>query len=133
MLLSTRMDQADSTSPSESTHSLPGVLAATPIIGILRRCPPAAVVEMAGAAFRSGVVVLEVTLDSENALVQIAGLRRVLPGALIGAGSVRETGELKDAVDAGAAFIVSPLVDANVITTGLELGAPVIPGAGDSH
>lgn len=129
MLLSTRMGQAGSTTPQQSAQRLPGSLSATPIIGILRKCPPSVSADVATAAYSAGIAVLEVTLDSESALEQIETLRRSLPDADIGAGSVRTIRELTDAIDAGATFIVSPIVEANLITTCLRLGVPVIPGA----
>jgi 2-dehydro-3-deoxyphosphogluconate aldolase/(4S)-4-hydroxy-2-oxoglutarate aldolase len=84
---------------------------------------------MAGAAIAAGLTVIEVTLDSERPLDQIASIKAAFPDAEVGAGSVRKAPEVSEAVDAGASFIVSPIVDEDTIAAARELGIAVFPGA----
>ncbi|MEZ6083312.1 MAG: bifunctional 4-hydroxy-2-oxoglutarate aldolase/2-dehydro-3-deoxy-phosphogluconate aldolase [Phycisphaerae bacterium] len=48
---------------------------------------------------------------------------------IVGAGTVLSTEHVKQAVDAGARFIVSPHTDADVITASREHGVVSVPGA----
>ncbi|GAA2477485.1 bifunctional 4-hydroxy-2-oxoglutarate aldolase/2-dehydro-3-deoxy-phosphogluconate aldolase [Winogradskya humida] len=74
----------------------------------------------------AGITALEVTLTCEGAIDAIAGLRRQLPPHVaLGAGSVLTLDDAKASVDAGAAFLVSP-----VLVPGLDgFGVPFYPGA----
>ncbi|MFI5936401.1 bifunctional 4-hydroxy-2-oxoglutarate aldolase/2-dehydro-3-deoxy-phosphogluconate aldolase [Actinoplanes sp. NPDC051494] len=74
----------------------------------------------------AGITALEVTLTCSGALEAIAGLRRQLPPHVaLGAGTVLTADDAKASVDAGATFLVSP-----VLVSGLDgFGVPVYPGA----
>ena len=49
--------------------------------------------------------------------------------ALVGAGTVLEAGQARQAIDAGARFVVTPALRVDVVDACLELGVPVILGA----
>lgn len=104
-------------------------LASVPVIGIIRGCPPENLVAVAEAAVEGGVAVIEVTLDSPNALDGIARLVARGDEAFIGAGTVRTRQETSDAVSAGARFVVSPIVSTDVIDEARRQGVDTIPGA----
>ncbi|HET9204120.1 MAG TPA: bifunctional 4-hydroxy-2-oxoglutarate aldolase/2-dehydro-3-deoxy-phosphogluconate aldolase [Acidimicrobiia bacterium] len=108
---------------------LPAGLSMTPVIAILRGCPHRYAVAIAGAVVGAGVTVIEVTLDSERALDQIAAIQAEFPDAEVGVGTVRRVEELAPAIEAGATFVVSPIVDPEVIRSAVEQGVAVIPGA----
>ncbi len=114
---------------SDNPVVLPSGLERTPVIGILRRCPFERVLAMSGAAIGAGLDVIEVTLDSERPLDQIASIRASFPAAAVGVGSVRKASEVAEAVDAGASFVVSPIVDEATIRAAADFGVPSIPGA----
>ena len=60
----------------------------------------------------TGVTVLEVTLNSTDALKAIGLLReRLGKRALVGAGTVRTAAQLRQAIDVGAQFSVAPNLD----------------------
>jgi len=84
---------------------------------------------MAGAAIAGGITVIEVTLDSERPFEQIAAIRGAYPEADVGVGTVRAGEHVGPAVEAGASFVVSPIVDSSVITAAIEHGVVAIPGA----
>lgn len=104
-------------------------LAALPAIGILRRCPPDRVEAVAAAAVEAGFAALEVTFDSEDPGGQIALLRQAFPDVAVGAGTVLDRRALAEAAERGAAFIVTPVVDEELIAACAELGLPSLPGA----
>jgi len=105
------------------------VLGRLPAIGILRGCPPQHVEAVAGAAAGAGFVLLEVTLDSPEPFRSIERVPGAVADVLVGAGTVRTAAEAHTAIDSGAAFLLSPLVDSAVIAAAVERGVPIIPGA----
>lgn len=100
------------------------------IVAILRGCDPGHIVKIAGALNDGGVKLLEVTLNSPDALGAIRRITRELgEQLLVGAGTVLDAESAKAAIDAGARFIISPTLDAETILTTKKLGAISIPGA----
>lgn len=49
-------------------------------------------------------------------------------GLIVGAGTVMSPADARRAIDAGASFIVSPILDEEVVATALEHGVAVMPG-----
>ncbi|MEE4201942.1 bifunctional 4-hydroxy-2-oxoglutarate aldolase/2-dehydro-3-deoxy-phosphogluconate aldolase [Erythrobacter sp.] len=89
--------------------------------------------EQAEALVEGGLRVLEVTLRTPDALEAIKRMNLV-PGAIVGAGTVANPRELDEALAAGAEFIVSPGLTHNLGEAALQSGLPFLPGiatAGD--
>jgi 2-dehydro-3-deoxyphosphogluconate aldolase / (4S)-4-hydroxy-2-oxoglutarate aldolase len=81
-----------------------------------------------GAALRAGgLPCAEVTLRTPAALDAIGAMASD-PDMLIGAGTVLTPDQVRDAVAAGARFIVSPGFDREVVEACGRLGVPAIPG-----
>ena len=101
-----------------------------PIVGILRFFPRAQVEQLVPAVMAEGLVNLEVTLNSPGA-ADLIRLTRDLLGdrGNVGAGTVTSMEGLKLALDAGASFIVTPVVLPEVIRACVDLGVPIFPGA----
>jgi 2-dehydro-3-deoxyphosphogluconate aldolase/(4S)-4-hydroxy-2-oxoglutarate aldolase len=99
------------------------------VVAILRGCPPAHLEAIAGAAIGAGLTVIEVTLDSESPLEQVARLRKKFPQANVGVGSVRRIDQVAKAVAAGASFVVTPVVASAVMAAALEEEVACIAGA----
>ena len=81
----------------------------------------------------AGLPVLEVTLRTPAALYAIRTMGQV-PGAIVGAGTVLNEGQLGQAIDAGSRFIVSPGLTEPLGQAALRSGVPFLPGvasAGD--
>jgi len=79
------------------------------------------------AAVRGGFRILEFTLNSPGALERIAEFSR-RPGLVVGAGTVLEPDEARAALDAGASFLVSPVLDEGVVRIAVDAGVAMIPG-----
>ncbi len=79
------------------------------------------------AALRGGFKVIEFTLTTPGAL-QLIGEFSKRQGIVVGAGTVLTADDAKAAVDAGAAFLVSPVVDEAVIEAARPLGVAMMPG-----
>lgn len=85
------------------------------------------------AVAEGGVTAVEVTMTTPGALGILAALAggRGAGGAelLVGAGTVLGPEDAARAVDAGAAFLVSPVFEPAVLAEGHRLGVPVVAGA----
>lgn len=100
------------------------------IVAIIRGANPPDVIKIATALKKGGIRIMEITLNSPNALSAIKNLVAELgDGMLIGAGTVLDAVAAKNAISAGAKFIISPIVDVNTIKITKELGVVSIPGA----
>jgi len=101
-----------------------------PIVGILRFFPRDQVEHLVPAVVDGGLVNLEVTLNSPGAADLIRLTRDLLgPRGNVGAGTVTSMQGLDLALEAGASFIVTPVVLPEVIRACVERGVPVMPGA----
>lgn len=80
------------------------------------------------AAVDGGFRLVEFTLTTPGAVKLIREFAS-RDGLLVGAGTVLSADQARSAVDAGASFLVSPIVDRSIIELAGELGAAVIPGA----
>jgi len=81
----------------------------------------------AEALIEGGLPVLEVTLRTPAALECVRALSQ-LKGAVVGAGTVRSPDQLSAAMDAGAAFIVSPGSTPHLVEAALRNGVSYLPG-----
>jgi len=80
------------------------------------------------AAIRGGFRICEFTLTTPNVYELIGDFSR-RGDVVVGAGTVLTVDDARRAVDAGAGFLVSPVVDEAVIEEGARLGVAVMPGA----
>jgi 2-dehydro-3-deoxyphosphogluconate aldolase/(4S)-4-hydroxy-2-oxoglutarate aldolase len=85
-------------------------------------------VPLARALVEGGVKVLEVTLRTPVALQAISAMAREVPGAVVGAGTIRSAADARAARQAGAVFGVSPGYTAEVGAACREAGLPLLPG-----
>lgn len=99
------------------------------IVAIIRGISAESGDATAKALADGGIVFLEVTLNTDGALGMISRFRETYEGRLrIGAGTVLDLGQAKEAVAAGAEYIISPNLDEEVIYYGVEQGVQVWPG-----
>ncbi len=96
-----------------------------PVI-VLQRVEDA--VPMAQALVDGGVRVLEVTLRTPVGLACIEAISRHVPGAIVGAGTIRTAADARAAKAAGGQFGVSPGYTAAVGAACREVGLPLLPG-----
>lgn len=106
------------------------------VTAILRTTDEGLAEEAMDAAVRGGMRIIEFTLTTPNAMglisrfaargaqVSLGGLDRLV----VGAGTVMTPAMAREAVGAGATFLVSPVMDPEVIATAVSLGVPILPG-----
>ena len=83
---------------------------------------------LAEALLAGGVTVMELTLRTPAALEAIRRVKTRVPGMTVGAGTVLTPDQLRQAHDAGAAFAVSPGLNADVVRAARALGFSFAPG-----
>ncbi|PRP96379.1 bifunctional 4-hydroxy-2-oxoglutarate aldolase/2-dehydro-3-deoxy-phosphogluconate aldolase [Enhygromyxa salina] len=79
------------------------------------------------AAIRGGFEIVEFTLTTPGVYELITEFSR-REGVIVGAGTVLEVEQARLAVEAGARFLVSPVVDEAVIAAAGALGVAAMPG-----
>lgn len=85
-------------------------------------------VPLAQALVDGGVRVLEITLRTPVALDAMRAIAREVPGAIVGAGTIRSAEDARAALDAGCRFGVSPGYTRAVGEACAHIGLPLLPG-----
>jgi 2-dehydro-3-deoxyphosphogluconate aldolase / (4S)-4-hydroxy-2-oxoglutarate aldolase len=99
------------------------------IIAVIRNVPEERLEELAQTLISSGITLLEITVDGENAYSVIETLSKKFKGqAVIGAGTVLDGPAAQLAISKGAEFVLSPSYNPEVVKTALRYGKVVIPG-----
>jgi 2-dehydro-3-deoxyphosphogluconate aldolase / (4S)-4-hydroxy-2-oxoglutarate aldolase len=83
---------------------------------------------LAEALLAGGLSVMEITFRTAAAPDAIARIRQSVPRMAIGAGTLLTADNVKQAVDAGAQFGVSPGLNESVLQTAREFQLPFFPG-----
>ena len=100
------------------------------VIAILRLQAADDLVPAAEAIRAGGVTAIEFTLTTPGAIRELGPARaRLGPGVLFGVGTVLTAEAAREAIEAGAEFVVAPNLNAAVIRTCRDVGVPVVPGA----
>src|ERR1700712_5125550 len=86
-------------------------------------------VPLARALVDGGVPVIELTLRTPAALDAIEAIATHVPEILVGAGTIVAPAQAKDALSAGAQFLVSPGTTDALAAAMQETGLPHLPGA----
>jgi 2-dehydro-3-deoxyphosphogluconate aldolase/(4S)-4-hydroxy-2-oxoglutarate aldolase len=101
-----------------------------PVLGILRGVDINSIEPLVEAAKQSGLKALEITMNTPNAPDAIKRARRVAGNDVaLGAGTVVSERSLKLALDAGASFIVMPVLIKKIVCYCVKNKIPVFPGA----
>lgn len=104
------------------------ILQKSPIIPVIVIEDANLAVPLAQAILAGGISVLEITLRTSAALEAIKLINQQVPQAIVGAGTVLTSDQLKQAKVAGASFAVSPGLSVQLINTANEMQLPYLPG-----
>jgi 2-dehydro-3-deoxyphosphogluconate aldolase/(4S)-4-hydroxy-2-oxoglutarate aldolase len=99
-----------------------------PVIPVVVVDDLATAVPIARALVAGGLPVIELTLRTPVALDAIRAIADEVPDILLGAGTVLTPGQAKEALDAGAQFLVSPGATPALLAGMAETGLPFLPG-----
>ncbi|WP_299534359.1 bifunctional 4-hydroxy-2-oxoglutarate aldolase/2-dehydro-3-deoxy-phosphogluconate aldolase [Ulvibacterium sp.] len=100
-----------------------------PIVGIMRGWDMETIFYVAKVYKEAGLTTLEVTMNTPSATKIISTLRKEFPKLNIGAGTVCSRNDLETALEVGSQFIVTPVLDEEVIKNCVDQNIPIFPGA----
>lgn len=100
-----------------------------PIIAILRRLTKSNGQKAIQALYEGGIRTVEITADSEEVETIIKWAKEMYPSMKVGAGTVLTAERAEQLMSAGADFILSPVVNEQVIKKVVTSGCVMIPGA----
>lgn len=100
-----------------------------PIVAILRGIKPEEAESICATVEAAGIVIVEVPLNSPNALASIAALSRVFGDRmLIGAGTLTDPKQVTEVAAAGGRLIVTPHADTAIVRAAKAANLFAIPG-----
>lgn len=115
-------------SAAPSAPSDASVLDLAPVVPVVVLHEVADAVPLARALVAGGLPAIEVTLRTPAALESIRAMAAEVPGAVVGAGTVISPEHVRDTVDAGARFLVSPGWTDALLEAMKASGVPFLPG-----
>lgn len=114
---------------TERRRRITDALLARGAVAVVRLPDARNTLEAINAVHAGGVTAIELTMTTPGALEVIAELVRRHEGEmLVGAGSVLDPEVARRAIDAGAAFVVSPVFRADVMAEAHRHDVPMLPG-----
>jgi 2-dehydro-3-deoxyphosphogluconate aldolase/(4S)-4-hydroxy-2-oxoglutarate aldolase len=108
------------------------LLATTPVVPVLAIDSIENALPLARALVAGGLPVLEITLRTPAALEIIRAIGGEIDDAVVGAGTVLRPEQYRDAVRAGARFVVSPGATPALLDVAEASSVPFLPGAATS-
>ena len=109
-------------------HEILEKLGSLKLIPVVKIEKAADALSLGRALIEGGLPVAEITFRTAAAEEAIGILSRELPELLVGAGTVLKVEQVKQAVGAGARFIVAPGFNPKVVDYCVGRGVPVTPG-----
>lgn len=104
------------------------IAAENPIIPVVKLERAEDATKLARALYKGGICCMEITFRTAAAKDAIKKVAEEVPEMLVGAGTVIGAGQVADAVEAGAKFIVSPGLSEEVVKKCRELDVICLPG-----
>lgn len=104
------------------------ILSASAVVPVMAVDDLSCAVDLAHALVAGGIRTLEITLRTEQALEAIRLIKREVPDAIVGAGTVINGEQLRAVADAGAVFAISPGFNVRLAEAVRDCGIAVIPG-----
>ena len=102
----------------------------TGVIAVIRAPSAEILLPIAQALMAGGVTAIEVTMSTPKAIYGIEMLAdKIGDQAVIGVGTVLDSATARDAIAAGAQFVLSPCFDEEVVATTRRYGKISVPGA----
>jgi 2-dehydro-3-deoxyphosphogluconate aldolase/(4S)-4-hydroxy-2-oxoglutarate aldolase len=115
---------------SRTKDQLLAEILASGIVAVIRAQSKDQLPGLAAALLEGGVPAIEVTMSTPKALAGIEALADSLGDrAIVGVGTVLDAHTARDAIAAGAQFVVSPVLDEEIIATTKRYGKISVPGA----
>jgi 2-dehydro-3-deoxyphosphogluconate aldolase/(4S)-4-hydroxy-2-oxoglutarate aldolase len=104
------------------------IMALAPVIPVLTVASVEDGLAQARALVAGGLYAIEVTLRTPSALAAIQAIAKNVPDAVVGAGTIVSVAQIKQSVEAGARFLVSPGAPAALAKAAAQAPVPFLPG-----
>lgn len=123
------MASIDITAPLVPRSAPSELLRRTPIIAVLRARDAADYAPVIDVLLEHGVRSVELTLSTPGTFEHLSALVAGDAGEKeIGVGTITTVEEAQRAIDAGAHYLVTPVLDAAIIAVAVRAGVPIYPG-----
>jgi len=124
------LDRLAIVSVTRSKSEIVSQLSNPGIVAIVRARQLTKVVPMFEALIAGGIIAIEITMTTSNALAAIREAReKVGDGSLVGVGTVIDAAGCRAAIDAGAEFIVTPICRTGLVEIAHAAARPIMLGA----
>jgi 2-dehydro-3-deoxyphosphogluconate aldolase / (4S)-4-hydroxy-2-oxoglutarate aldolase len=108
--------------------TLTEIMKRAPVIPVIVINDLAHAVPLADALVAGGLTVLEVTLRTSAGLPAVEAMRRAVPEAIVGVGTISAPAQFAECARAGAQFGVSPGLTPALIEASQSAAFPLLPG-----
>lgn len=104
------------------------VLNASRLVPVIAINHPDEALPLCQALVNGGIRVLEITLRTPYGLKAIEQVRKAIPDAWVGAGTVTSIAQYREVASAGAQFVITPGVTESILEFGVTSEVPLLPG-----
>lgn len=108
------------------------VMRISPIVPVIALDNEKDALPLAEALMEGGIRIMEITLRTPAGLKSIESIAKTMPEMHVGAGTVCSPSDLKRALEHGSAFVFSPGITPELITSAAANKIPFIPGVGSA-
>lgn len=112
---------------AQDADKIRSILNLAPVVPVIILDDVSAARPLAEALVAGGLPILEVTLRTPNALKVMEEMAKV-EGAVVGSGTVRGIAQMRQSVDVGCQFMVSPGAPAYLLDEADDVSIPLLPG-----
>lgn len=112
----------------ELSRAIEQVLSKVRIVPVIKLDDEHQAVPLADALLAGGLPIAEITYRTSAAPGAIRALKEQRPDIMVGAGTILTTEQVDSAIEAGAAFLVSPGFNSRVVQYAQKRGIPIYPG-----
>lgn len=116
------------------TTEVTDIIQGQPVMAILRNMDPHRSVALATRAWDLGIDLVEVPIQSPDAMPSLAAVVKAGAerGKIVGSGTIVSTEQVRKSVQLGVAFTVAPGLDEEIVKLCREAGLPHLPGVATS-
>jgi 2-dehydro-3-deoxyphosphogluconate aldolase / (4S)-4-hydroxy-2-oxoglutarate aldolase len=104
------------------------VMKISPIVPVVVVDDANEALDLAKALYEGGISVMEITLRTKAGLEAIEKIAKEFPSMIVGAGTVCDVQDYKNAVNSGSKFVFSPGITTSLIAESKNQSIPFIPG-----
>jgi len=100
------------------------------VIAIMRSKSPSDLPSICESLYAGGICAVEITMTTPGAIASLVSLpERIRENLAVGVGTVLSVGDAREAIDAGAQFLVTPVLRLDVVAFCRSLEVPIVCGA----